>query len=240
MPTVRALIRRSLLLLGVISATEPLTADEAQDGLDALNALVASWSLERLTLYHIPRVDVPLQPSIGRYTWGPGGAIASPRPLRLDGAVLRVDAMDWPVAVLSQTEYEQGVTLKGLESTYPCSVYYETAFPLGVLHVYFVPQMPYTLGLFPVVPLTQFGSIDATVTLPEGYERLLVSGLAIELAPMYNKEASPTIAGMLAEAKSAIKRTNAVTPLLGCDAALTAQGPHGMHDWTAIYAGDRP
>lgn len=241
MPTVRSLIRRSLLLLGVISATEPMTADEAQDGLDTLNALLASWANERLTLFHIPRVDVPLVPSKGVYTWGPGGDIARARPLRLDGAVLRVDdggtAMDWPVAVLSQAEYEQGVMLKGLESTYPCAVYYETSYPLGVLHVYFVPQMAHTLGLFPVVPLTAFPSIDATVELPSGYERLLVSGLAVDLSPSYGKEVSPTIAGMLAQAMSAIKRTNAPHPVLGCDAALTDQGMQGAHDRTAIYTG---
>jgi hypothetical protein len=237
--TIRQVIRRSLLLLGVISAAEPLEATEAQDGLDTLNALVASWGTERLFLSHIPRVDVPLVPGQGTYPWGPGGVIASPRPLRLTGAVLRVEQMDWPVAVLSQTEYEQGVTLKGLESTYPCSVYYETSYPLGVLHVFVVPQMPYTLGLFPVVPLHGFASIDATVTLPEGYERLLVYGLAAEMSVMFGKEISPSVAAVLAEAKSAIKRTNAVTPVLRCDAALTGQGPRGAPDWTAIYAGDR-
>lgn len=241
MPTVRALIRRSLLTLGVLSSTEPMTADEAQDGLETLNALLASWATERLTLYHVPRVDVPLLPSQAPYTWGPGGDIPSPRPLRLEGAVLRVDeggsVMDWPVAVLSQAAYEQGIMLKALESTYPCAVYYETTYPLGTLHVYFVPQMPSTLGLFPVVPLTGFASIDSVVTLPEGYERLLVYGLSVDLAPMYGKEVTPTLAGILAEAKSGVKRANTVSPLLGCDAALTSQGLQGAQDWTAIYAG---
>lgn len=234
--TVRALIRRSLLLLGVISASEPMDATEAQDGLDTLNALVASWGTERLFLFHIPRIDVLLVPGQATYTWGPGGAIPSARPLRLEGAVLRVDQMDWPVAVLSQTEYEQGVTLKGLESTYPCSVYYETSYPLGVLHVYFVPQMPYTLGLFPVVPLTAFASIDATLELPQGYERLLIYGLAADLSPSYGKEISPTIAAVLAESKAAIKRVNAVTPLLGMDPALRAL-PYGGSDWPGFVSG---
>ena len=220
MPTARALIRRSLLLLAVVSSTEPLQADEAADGLATLNALVASWATERCLVYHVPRLDVPLVPGQASYTWGPGGAIAGPRPLKLEGAVLRTDGMDWPVAVLSQTDYEQGVMLKGLPSTYPCAVYYETAFPLGVLHVYFVPQIATTLGLFPWLPLTGFASLDTPVSLPEGYERALVAGLAADLAPMYGKEVSPTIAAIVAESKAAVKRVNAPHPVLGLDAAL--------------------
>jgi len=234
MPTARALIRRSLLLLGVIAATEPMEASEAQDGLDTLNALVASWSLERLPLYHTPRVDVPLVPAQASYTWGPGGDIAAPRPLRLEAAVLHVDdtsePIEWPLAVWDQAAYELRIAQKTLGSVYPLGVWLEPQYPLAVLHVYFVPQVPYTLGLFPVVPLTAFASIDTPVSLPEGYERALVAGLAVDLALMYGKEASPTLVGMLAQSVSALKRVNTVVPRLTTDPAY-----HGRQagDWEA-------
>ena len=225
--TVRHLIRRSLLLLGVISGTEPMTADEAQDGLDALNALVASWSLEHLLVYHTPRVDVPLVPRQGRYTWGPGGDIAGPRPVRLAAALLHVtdtsEPIEWPLAVWDQAAYEAGIAQKTLSNAYPLGVWLEPAFPLAVLHVYFVPQAPYTLGLFPWLPLPGFASIDMLVSLPEGYERALVYGLAVELAPMYGKEASPTLVATLAQSVSAIKRVNTVVPRLSTDPAYTGR-----------------
>jgi hypothetical protein len=233
MPTVRALIRRSLLLLGVIASTEAMEASEAQDGLDTLNALIASWAGERLTLYHTPRLDVPLIPGQGTYTWGTGGAIPAPRPLSLEGAVLRVDETDWPVEVVSQTAYEQGIMHKAQTSPMPCLVYYEPAYPLGVLHVWGVPEVPATLGLFPVVPLPGFASIDTVVSLPEGYERLLVTGLAIELCPMYGKEVSPTLAAMYAESKANVKRGNSLSPVLACDAALASWEPDAWSTWPA-------
>lgn len=225
--TVRQLIRRSLLVLGVISGTEPLNADEAQDGLDALNALVASWANERLLVYHTPRVDVPLVPSKGTYTWGPGGDIALPRPLRLDGALLHVtdtsEPIEWPLAVWDQAAYEAGIAQKTLGSIYPFGVWLEASFPLAVLHVYFVPQVPYTLGLFPWLPFTAFASIDSEVSFPPGYERALVSGLAVEMAPMYGKEASATVVATLAQSVSAIKRVNTVVPRLSTDPAYTGR-----------------
>lgn len=225
--TVRQVIRRSLLLLGVMAATEPLEATEAQDGLDALNAMVASWSNERLFVYHTPRVEVPLVPSKGTYSWGPGGDIAGPRPLRLDGALLHVDdttePIEWPIAVWDQVAYEAGIAQKGLSSGYPLGVWLEPQYPLAVLHVYFVPQRPYTLGLFPWLPLTRFDSLNSVVSLPEGYERALVVGLAVEMAPMYNKEATPTLVGALAQSVSALKRVNTIVPRLSTDPAYSGR-----------------
>lgn len=234
MTTARQLIRRSLLLLGVISATEPLTADEAQDGLDALNALLASWSLERLTIYHTPRVEVPLVPSKGTYTWGLGGDIPLPRPLRLDAAVLHVDdtsePIEWPLAVWDQAAYELSIAQKTLGSVYPLGVWLEPRYPLAVLHVYFVPQVAYTLGLFPVVPLEGLSSIDAHILLPPGYERLLIYGLAADVSPSYGKEISPSIVAVLAESKAAVKRVNTVVPRLSTDPAYSGRQ---AGDWDA-------
>jgi hypothetical protein len=240
MVTARTVIRRSLLLLGVIASSEPLVADEAADGLSSLNALVESWSLERWMIYHIPRLDVPLVPGQASYTWGlPGGQIASVRPLKLDGALVRLAStpeLDWPVAVLTPMEYQRGVGLKDLESTYPLAVSYAPSWPLGVLSVWPVPQSADTLGLFPWVPLTGFASLDTVVNLPPGYERLLVAGLATEQAPMYGKEVPVTIAAMLSEARSNVKRLNAVTPVLGCDPALQTPA-YGTSDLAGFTSG---
>ena len=232
--TVRALIRRSLLLLGVISASESMEATEAQDGLDTLNAMMASWSNEKLFIFHTPRVAVPLVPSKGTYSWGPGGDIAGPRPLRLDGALLQVDdtsePIEWPLAVWDQVAYEAGIAQKGLSSGYPLGVWLEPQYPLAVLHVYFVPQRPYTLALFPCLPLTRFDALNSVVSLPEGYERALVVGLAVEMAPMYGKEATPTLVGALAQSVSALKRQNTIVPRLTTDPAYTGRQ---AGDWDA-------
>lgn len=87
--TARKLIRGSLRLLGAVASGENVEANEASDALDSLNGLLSSWSLERLLIYHVPRLQVPLIPGKRVYTWGPGGDIPGDRPLRLEIALIR-------------------------------------------------------------------------------------------------------------------------------------------------------
>lgn len=238
--TARSLIRRALLLLGATSSAEALPADVAQDALAALNDMVASWSLERFNIYHTPRLEVPMVPGQAVYTWGlPGGAIAQPRPLRLESALYQLAGdvpQEWPIAVWTQAEYEQGVWLKQLASLYPVGVYLESSYPLARLHVYTVPQEACTLILFPWLPLTGFPTLDTPVSLPEGYARLLRYALAIEVAPEFGIEPSPAIVGVFSDARRNIKNRNAVIPTLGMPVGLSPGG--SRPEWTAIYRGD--
>jgi hypothetical protein len=224
--TARALIASTLRLLGVLASNEPPTAEEAFDGLQTLNQLVDSWSNERLTLYAIERLDVPLIVGQALYTWGvPGGMIAHPRPLQVEGVVLRLTDqpdMEWPLTAYSQAEY-QALAQKGMTSLYPQLWQYTPTYPLGELRMWPVPQQAHTLGLFPWVPLTRFASLDTELTFPPGYERALRFGLALDLAPEYDREASTALVGAFAQAFSAIKRTNTVVPTLGMDPAMSGR-----------------
>ena len=233
--TARELIRRSLLQLGVIANRTTLPADQAADAFATLNDLVASWALERFNVFHTPRLELVMTPGQGVYQWGPGGDIDQPRPLRLEMALLRVEdtpPYEWPVAVLTQAQYEQGVTMKQFSSLYPEAVYLESTYPLARLHVYFVPQAAHTLALFPWMRFITFASLDTQVTLPEGYERALRLGLMVELAPEYGREVSLITLRNLDEARRAIKTANTVVPTLA-----SGWGCGGGEDETAIYRG---
>jgi hypothetical protein len=224
--TARSLISSSLRLLGVLAAGERPSAQEADDALQTLNQLLDSWSLERLLIYMIERLDVPLVAGTAVYTWGqPGGDIPQPRPVQVEGVLLRVvdQDLEWPLEALSQADYE-AIGLKQLTSLYPQSWVYEPTYPLGTLTVWPAPEATNALGVFPWVPLSRFASLDTVVSLPEGYERLLRAGVAVDLSPEYGREVSLTIAGMLAEAKSSVKRTNTVVPRLGMDGAVAGRG----------------
>jgi hypothetical protein len=227
--TARALISSTLRLLGVLAAGEVPTAQEADDALQTLNQLVDSWSNERYLVYVVERLDVPLVVGKPLYTWGvPGGDIPSPRPVQVEGVVFSLTDQDleWPLTAYSQVEYV-AIAQKGLSSLYPQLWQYTPTYPLGELRVWPTPQAAHTLGLFPWVPLARFASLDTVVTLPPGYERALRYGLALDLAPEYGREASPTLVGAFAQALSAIKRTNTVVPTLGMDPA-----------WSGRQAGD--
>jgi hypothetical protein len=225
MTTARSLISSTLRLLGVLASNEPMTAAEAFDGLQTLNQMVDSWSNERLYVWAIERLDVPLIVGQSLYTWGlPGGMIAHPRPVQVEGAVLSLHGQDleWPLTAYSQVEYT-ALAQKELSSLYPQLWQYTPTYPLGELRVWPVPQEVHTLGLFPWVGLKRFADLDAEVTLPPGYERALRYGLALDLAPEYGKEAAVVLVGAYAQAVAAIKRTNSFVPTLGMDPAFTGR-----------------
>jgi hypothetical protein len=223
--TARALISSTLRLLGVLASTEPPAAEEASDALQTLNQLVDSWSNERLTVYAIARLDVPLIVGQALYTWGvPGGMIAHPRPLQVEGAVLSLAGQDleWPLTAYSQADYT-ALAQKQLSNVYPQLWQYTPTYPLGELRLWPVPQEAHTLGVFPWVPLPRFASLDTAITFPPGYERALRYGLALDLAPEYGREASTALVGAFAQALSAIKRTNTIVPTLGLDPAFSGR-----------------
>ena len=239
--TARDIIRGALRLNGALASGEAVPAAEALDGLETLNALMQSWSLESLIIWHLPRVLVPLEPGKAVYTWGPGGEILSHRPLRLETALLEEtglggqSAYEWPISVWSHEEYTRGIAMKELPSTYVQGVYLEPAIPLARLHVWPLPTTSTTaLILYPWLPLNALPTLDDPWSFPTGYDRMLRVGLAIELSAEYGREVTPLLVAMLAEAKAAVKRQNTVIPTLGLDHAFSGRQ---AGDWDAMTGG---
>jgi hypothetical protein len=219
--TTRQLIRGALRLIGAVESGENMPANEAADALRAFNGMLSSWSLERLLVYHLPRVAVPTVSGQQVYTWGPGGEIPGERPLRLEQALLNVGptgsagTLEWPLAIWSQAEYERGVWIKALGSTYAAGVYLETAWPLARLHVWPVPSdTTTTLIVFPWLPLAEVADLDTVLAYPPGYERLLRYGLACEIAPEYDRDIPAAVASGFIQARTSVKVANSVVPLL--------------------------
>jgi len=223
--TGRIIVTGALRALEVVAAEEPIKAVMATDALEILNALVDSYSLERLTIYHTPATVLPLASGVVSYTWGTGGVIASERPLQLaKQAQLRqlMGGYEYEVEVIDQQAYGllRSKTLPGQ----PSVVYYAPSFPLGELVVWPVPSTGWDLIVYPWRVLPRFVDLDTEVLLPPGYERFLRAGLACEVAGEYGQEPSGTLLAILAEAKGNIKRANAVVPEARLPEALRAIG----------------
>src|SRR2546428_2081005 len=186
MSTVRDLITAALLDLGAIASGESPTATEAADALRRLNLLLETWRLERLMVWSIDTMTLPLT-GASSYTWGTGGTINSTRPVRLEKAELRLQTdpvLDYPLHVLTDAEYE-AIALKGLASTLASCVYLDRAYPLASLFFYPVQASGATAVLHPWHPLTAFASLETTVALPPGYELALQTNLSLELVSMF-------------------------------------------------------
>lgn len=196
MATVRDLIAGALRLLGVVDAQTPLSADQAADGLTALNAMLASWSTQRLAVYTILRQVFPLINGQQAYTLGAGGDFDVARPARIEQASVLVQTaspdVEIPIDMLT-VEGWQNQTVKQVSSTFPLAIYPDGAFPLNTIYCWPIPAGPCSLVLYNWAPYLSTSSLNSQVQFPPGYERAIRFNLAKEMAAEFGLEPSPTV-----------------------------------------------
>lgn len=230
----------ALRLLGIASAEEPIQADQAQAALEALNSLLDAWSTDSLLTWTRPKIPLVLVPDQQVYSWGvtvPPCDIPGVPPVRLELCLLNIggpQSEEWDIQVWTQEEYERYVWLKTMQSTYPEGVYLEDTQPVKRLHVWPVPQLPgYTLQLIPWPAQPQYTHWDEGLEWPNGYLRMFSYNLAVELAPQYMMEASPTVQRIAEQTKRDLAPVNARVGRL----ALFPSGPPRTSGWAAFVAG---
>jgi hypothetical protein len=218
--TVGDLIKGSLRLLGVTASGETPENSELQDGLDALNAMVDSWSLEKLVIHNVKRNTFPLVAGQASYQMAEGSEFALIRPNRVEraGIIPVGTTVEVPLDMLTDQRWAetQDKTSQGTSS----ALYVAREYPALRLYPWPVPDATHTLVVYSWESVGRFILTNHLLNLPAGYERALRYGLAIELAPEYGKSASPEIVAIANNAKAAIKRNNLQSVELKCDRAL--------------------
>jgi len=225
--TGRDVLSASLRLIGVYASGESPTADEATDGLAALNRMLDSWSTQRLLIYYIPREVFTFTANKGSYTMGSGGDFNTTRPLKLENVELILNdvspSIERPIQIATKDEYA-AIISKSLTSTIPLLVYSDENYPLPTLNFYPVPNTAYQVAIYSWKQLTNVATLDTALSFPPGYERALIYNLALEISPEYGKNPSEVVVQTAMEAKGNIKRLNADTAqFLRCDSALQSR-----------------
>lgn len=232
MPSGADFVRYALQDLSVLAATRAPAAEDVQDGLVLLNQWMASLSLERLAIFHYTRAQHNLSSGVATYTIGVGGTLNTARPLALTRVSVIPDRTATPVLEiplgqpLTLADY-QCLTDKTLQSAYPLSVYYDFGWTggLATLAVYPAPNTSVSaVVLYTPDQLQQFADSSTVYTFPPGYERLIRTHLAIELAPSYDATPSPDLLRSARQAKQLIKRANVRINELGMPAGLAGRG----------------
>lgn len=230
MPKALEIINRAYQILGVKATGEVLGADEANDGLHALNSLIDSWRTEFLYVYVIQELVHTLTPNQQTVSIGPGAQIDVPVPLKLESVPFnRSSNIDYPMRVVLRPEYES-IQMKTSGASYPTLIYYERDYPTGLLYFYPLPAGSYELHLFLQQQLTEFVDLTTEYLLPPGYKRALEYSLAEELSPGL-RELSATAMRIAANARRVLKRSNHETPL------LNIESPPCAGDRFNIFAG---
>lgn len=77
MTTPLNIISRAMKDIGALAAGEVPTADEAQDGLDMLNDMLAQWSNENMMVFYRTEIVFPCVQNQTQYTIGPNGNVGA-------------------------------------------------------------------------------------------------------------------------------------------------------------------
>lgn len=216
------IIKPALRRIGAIDALETPSPEQTQVALECLNGLIDSWSATSATALNNEEIVVTLPPNQTTMTIGTGQAIDVPRPFRVESAYVRVQNIDRNVKVVDKAEYD-AVNLKDLATTWPEILWYDGGVPTG--NLYFWPRASYGVELHVTVLryLAEFASATDTQNLPQGHKRALQLALAVEVAPEFALEPSPTLVRAASNAYRAMLRANYQVPDLQTNVRVEAR-----------------
>lgn len=215
MTTARDIIKRSLRQLGVYSIGEEPSADEASEGLEALNAMLDSWANENLFVYAKTLDTVPMLANQLSFTIGPTGSVVSTRPVTIDASsYVMFQGVSYPLQKFTDQEY-QSISLKTQVGGIPRGFWPLMNYPDVTVTLWPFPSQDMTVMLWSNKLVKSFADLTTDVDLPPGYERALVYSLAEEISSEYEVMPSASLVTKGAQARRNIKRTNTQVPVMG-------------------------
>jgi len=201
------LVKGALKLLQVYAPDITMSPEEANDGLDSLNLLVESLSLESYAINYETKETFTLTPNQVVHTWGAGGDFNSSRPLRVDMCTINVSGTDWNVKLMAYDDWAS-IRLKTLNTNYTQYGYIEENFPLANVHLWPIAPAANQITFYSRKLLQSFPDLTTQINLPPGYKQLLRYMLAIAIAPEYQTVAGEDIMRVASATKANIKRVN--------------------------------
>lgn len=225
------IIAAALREIGILAAGETPSADDATDGLVSLNRLLDQFAAERLQIFTTTRTTWTIAASDGSYTIGSTGDVVVSRPVFIDHVNFLDTSTDpdseYPLSRLTEDAYA-GIVAKALTSTYPDSYYYNPTYPLGALTLFPTPTSATLTGvLYAPAAVAQFAALTTSVSLPPGYERMLVKNLAVDMLPSYERQPDPLLVTQAREATAVVKRANRRLMDLSFDPGALIGSPAG-------------
>lgn len=229
MTTASDIITRAARALGYLGRNEVLTASDANDGLNALNSLLDSWSSsESLMSYIEVERSFTLIAGTQTYTIGTGGMINTTRPTDIIRAFVRdANNLDYVMSVIPQDQWNS-IGQKTITSQIPTTLFYYSDFPLGQINIFPIPLLPYTVFYDSTLDQVDFSLLTTTLSMPVGYERAYILNLAVELMgagwpSMLNQTQLGALINNASEAKGNVKRSNIKEVVAKYDDAIVSK-----------------
>ncbi len=205
MTNAREIINGAAKLLSVVGRGQVLSAEDAQNGLEALNDLLGMFSLQPSAVFTTTTetFNITGQES---YTIGTGGNFNTIRPVYIESVFMSDGAADYALGQVSLNDY---MTLRdksdqGLSDFFA----YDNNVPLSRIYFNPVGQSGYTVTITSKKAVTKFADLTTDYELPDGMSMMLKYNLAVIWAPQFEMEASPTVQATARQTKTAYMAYN--------------------------------
>jgi hypothetical protein len=231
--TALALIEGAMRVVGIISSGvgETPTADEASDGLEALNDLLELMSLENLFVWSSAAETFTTVAGQATRTIGPTGQfVTSARPVRISDAYCTVSGVDYPINIIGYDQYA-AIPLKTQQQQIIEQLLYINDFPNGLVTLWPTPSaaVPLTLNIDRV--MTAIASTATVLSYPPGYLNYMKHALGLMLAPDYGVTPSQIVVDIARTSKASIKRANKQKVIAKFDAMLSDSYPASWQNY---------
>lgn len=222
----------ALQRLGVYAPGESISSADIDQAFTTFNDMVDWLSNQSLACYANAEQSFTLVPGDNSYPIGPTGQIVQARPLDIltnDGAARIVDFQgnNFPVDVVDQFTWNR-ISSQVVTSQLPSVLFYDPQFPNGVINIWPIPSIAYTLYFDSRLTLSEASALNSTISLPAGYNLMLKCNLAKWLLPYFGAALSPQekeeVRRDAKETLATIKRMNTKVPLASFDKSLVKKG----------------
>lgn len=203
MTTARDIIIKALTKIGANFKNNAVSSDEANDALDALNAMLSSYANDSMMIYARQWETFSLTPSTSLYTMGAGGSFNTAKPMFIVSGYLKDGITDYNLSIITDEIYNSQISQKTTIGI-PAYINSDNGNPLINIRLYPVPDSAYQIFLLTEKELSQF-TLDDEIELPSGWERMLIYNLAMELYPEYEQQVNPVVMEIAAESKRLVR-----------------------------------
>jgi hypothetical protein len=215
MSTVRELLTDAFLEAGILADGESMSASQGAFALRKLNRLLDTWSAEGLVIYETISEQITMESLTGGIQINQ--ALGLSLPLYISKANILIDYIRHTLELIGPDKYSN---YKDTAGTGQPRYLYHQGRGMDASYLYWWPNtdQEYTLELFFKTRLDSYTSLDTSVSvLPPGYERLIVSNLAVDLCPAYGVSASAEMVKAAQDSYTACHRLSHVAPVSTSD-----------------------
>lgn len=233
MTTGAQIILQAQKAAGIIGVGQAASGEDTSDAQFHLNTMIGQWNRKRWLVYHL--IDTAFTSTGAQsYTVGPGGNFNIPRPDRLEAAYFRQlitsspNLVDYPLDILQSREDYSRIRLKTL-TTWPQSIFYDSAFPLGSVYPVPIPQAAlFEIHLVTKDTLSTISNLAAVYNLPPEYDAALMWNLAVRLRAAYQMPPDPVAIGLAKDALNVIRNADAQIHRLRMPSAIKGRGIYNI------------